>query len=38
MGLRATMKGALGVISLLSLWALFTAWRDAPAPLEGSRP
>ncbi len=31
-GLAATMWGALGVISLLALWALITAWRDAPAP------
>jgi MFS family permease len=31
-GLSGAMGGALGVISLLSLWALVTAWRDAPAP------
>jgi MFS family permease len=31
-GLKATMWGALGLISLLALWALITAWRDAPAP------
>ena len=33
-GLEATMRGALGVISLLALWALVTAWRDAPAPRD----
>jgi hypothetical protein len=33
-GLQATMRGALGVISLLALWALFTAWRDAPGSRE----
>jgi MFS family permease len=31
-GLAATMRGALGAISLLALWALVMAWRDAPAP------
>jgi membrane protein implicated in regulation of membrane protease activity len=35
-GLAATMWGALGAISLLALWALVTAWRDAPAPPEPS--
>jgi MFS family permease len=35
-GLMATMWGALGLISLLALWALLTAWRDAPAPREPS--
>ena len=35
-GLAATMWGALGAISLLALWALITAWRDAPAPREDS--
>jgi MFS family permease len=30
-GLEATMRGALGGISLLALWALITAWKDAPA-------
>jgi MFS family permease len=33
-GLAATMRGALGLISLLAFWALITAWRDAPAPRE----
>jgi membrane protein implicated in regulation of membrane protease activity len=33
-GLASTMWGALGTISLLALWALVTAWRDAPAPGE----
>jgi len=37
-GLEATMWGALGVISLLALWALVTAWRDAPAPRQSSSP
>ena len=36
-GLVATMEGALGLISLLALWALVTAWRDAPAPRESPR-
>jgi MFS family permease len=35
-GLEATMRGALGGISLLALWALVTAWRDAPAPRDDS--
>jgi MFS family permease len=35
-GLAATMWGSLGVISLLALWALVTAWRDAPVPREPS--
>ncbi|MCG6923829.1 MAG: MFS transporter [Acidobacteria bacterium] len=35
-GLAATMWGALGVISLLALWALISAWRDAPVPREDS--
>jgi MFS family permease len=35
-GLEATMRGSLGVISLLALWALITAWRDAPAPRDPS--
>ena len=30
-GLVATMRGSLAVISLLSVWAMVTAWRDAPA-------
>jgi len=30
-GLVATMRGSLGLISLLALWATVTAWRDAPA-------
>ena len=35
-GLAATMWGALGAISLLALWALVMAWRDAPAPRDPS--
>ena len=35
-GLEATMRGALGVISLMALWALVTAWRDALVPREPS--
>ncbi len=35
-GLQATMGGALGLISLLALWALVTAWRDATAPRAAS--
>jgi hypothetical protein len=31
-GLAATMGGALAIVSLLALWALFAAWRDAPMP------
>jgi hypothetical protein len=31
-GLLATMRGSLAVISLLSVWAMVTAWRDAPSP------
>jgi MFS family permease len=37
-GLEATMWGALGLISLLALWAFVTAWRDAPAPREAPSP
>jgi MFS family permease len=36
-GLEATMWGALGVISLLSLAALLMAWRDAPGPRDPSQ-
>jgi MFS family permease len=35
-GLAATMWGSLGLISLLALWALVTAWRDAPPPRESA--